>query len=122
MDASGGAGVNTASPTGDNPAKLEEFTYDDAAPRAFAFATIVWGMVGMLVGLIAAAELAVPKMGAGHAFLAFGRLRPLHTNAVVFAFAGNAIFAAIYYSTQRLCKARMFSAARCTWWARYWPS
>jgi cytochrome c oxidase cbb3-type subunit I/II len=69
----------------------------------------VWGMVGMLVGLIAAAELAVPKMGAGHAFLAFGRIRPLHTNAVVFAFAGNAIFAAIYYSTQRLCKARMFS-------------
>ena len=114
MDASGGAGVNTtspsgANPTGDTPARLEEFTYDDATPRAFAFATIVWGIVGMLVGLMAAAELAVPKMGAGVPFLAFGRIRPLHTNAVIFAFAGNAIFAAVYYSTQRLCKARMFN-------------
>jgi cytochrome c oxidase cbb3-type subunit I/II len=109
MDASGGAGVNTASLTGEAHAKLEEFTYDDATPRAFAFATIIWGIVGMLVGLMAAAELAVPRMGSGIPFIAFGRLRPLHTNAVIFAFAGNAIFAAVYYSTQRLCKARMFS-------------
>src|SRR5512140_3789877 len=109
MEVIGGAGVTAKETDGDAPAKLEEFTYDDAAPRAFAFATIVWGIVGMLVGLMAAAELAVPKMGAGVPFLAFGRIRPLHTNAVIFAFAGNAIFAAIYYSTQRLCKARMWS-------------
>ena len=110
MDASAEAGVNatTARPDGDGPVRLEEFSYDDATPRAFAFATILWGIVGMLVGLVVATELAAPRLGLGISYLAFGRLRPLHTNAVIFAFAGNAIFAAIYYSTQRLCKARMF--------------
>ena len=93
----------------DAPSRIEEFTYDDATPRAFAVMTIIWGIVGMLVGLIAALELAMPSISLGLPFLSFGRLRPLHTNAVIFAFAGNSIFAAIYYSTQRLCKARMFS-------------
>jgi len=88
---------------------LEEFVYDDATPRAFALLTVIWGVVGMLVGVLIALQLAVPALGFGLPFLSFGRLRPLHTNAVIFAFAGNAVFAAVYYSTQRLCKARMFS-------------
>ncbi|MEO0743685.1 MAG: cbb3-type cytochrome c oxidase subunit I, partial [Bacteroidota bacterium] len=65
---------------------------------------------GMLVGALLAAQLPFPQANLGE-YLSFGRLRPLHTNAVIFAFAGNGIFAAIYYSTQRLCKARMFSDA-----------
>src|SRR6185369_4098626 len=67
--------------------------------------------VAMLVGLYAALELAMPSLNFGLPWLTFGRLRPLHTNAAIFAFAGNAIFAAIYYSSQRLLKARMWSDA-----------
>ncbi|TWT66841.1 hypothetical protein Pla123a_45390 [Posidoniimonas polymericola] len=88
---------------------LERFSYDDAIVRMFVTATLVWAVVGFLVGLIIAAELPMPWLNGGLEWITFGRLRPLHTNAVIFAFAGNAIFAAIYYSTQRLCKARMFS-------------
>ncbi|MEZ6210836.1 MAG: cytochrome-c oxidase, cbb3-type subunit I [Phycisphaerales bacterium] len=108
---------------------LESFSYDDAVVRKFMLATLVWGFVGMLVGLIVAIQLVAPVAhdltlmgGRPFAFLkpvlepiysiewlSFGRLRPLHTNAVIFAFAGNAIFCAVYYSTQRLCKTRMFS-------------
>ncbi|MCA9286594.1 MAG: cytochrome-c oxidase, cbb3-type subunit I [Phycisphaerales bacterium] len=88
---------------------MESFVYDDAIVRKFAIATVVWGFVAMLVGLIIALELVLPRLGLELPFLSFGRLRPLHTNAAIFAFAGNAIFAAIYYSTQRLCRARMFS-------------
>ena len=90
-------------------ARIEKFTYDDAVVRKFTFATMLWGAVGMLVGLILAFQLAVPALNLGLPWTTFGRLRPLHTNAVIFAFAGNAIFAAIYYSSQRLLKARMFS-------------
>jgi cytochrome c oxidase cbb3-type subunit I/II len=79
--------------------------YDDAIVRRFVTATIVWGAVGMLVGLWCALQLAVPRLNFAPYFT-FGRLRPLHTNAVIFAFAGNAIFAAVYYSSQRLLKAR----------------
>ncbi len=86
---------------------LERFRYDDAIVRKFTLAMLVWSVVGMLVGLLLALQLAWP--GANMGFLHFGRLRPLHTNAVIFAFAGNAIFAGIYYSSQRLLKARMFS-------------
>ena len=86
---------------------MERFRYDDAIVRKFTLAMLVWSVVGMLVGVILAAQLAWP--GANLGFLHFGRLRPLHTNAVIFAFAGNAIFAGVYYSTQRLLKARMFS-------------
>jgi cytochrome c oxidase cbb3-type subunit I/II len=89
--------------------ELEHFVYDDAIVRKFTLATIVWGFVGMLVGLIVAIELAAPRVNMDLPWLTFGRLRPLHTNAVIFAFAGNAIFAAVYYSTQRLLKARMFN-------------
>ena len=88
---------------------MERFRYDDAIVRQFLLATFVWGFVGMLVGLIVALQLAHPAFNLGLACTSFGRLRPLHTNAVIFAFAGNAIFAGVYYSTQRLLKARMFS-------------
>jgi len=88
---------------------VEHFAYDDGTVRKFVLATILFGVVGMLVGLIIALQLAIPELASGIPWLSFGRLRPLHTNAVIFAFAGNTIFAGIYYSTQRLCKARMFS-------------
>jgi cytochrome c oxidase cbb3-type subunit I/II len=97
--------------------QLEAFTYDDDIVRKFALATTVWGLIGMLVGIIIALQLVLPAIHPSadkftflnQEWLTFGRLRPLHTNAVIFAFAGNAIFAAVYYSTQRLCKTRMFS-------------
>ena len=88
---------------------IENISYNDAVVRKFVLATVLWGVVGMLVGLIIALQLAVPELNLGLPWTTFGRLRPLHTNAVIFAFAGNTIFAGIYYSTQRLCKARMFS-------------
>jgi len=88
---------------------LESFVYDDNIVRMFSWATVIWGIVAFLVGVFIALELAFPDAGMGISFLSFGRLRPLHTNAAIFAFAGNGIFAAIYYSTQRLCKARMWS-------------
>ncbi|MDX2057596.1 MAG: cytochrome-c oxidase, cbb3-type subunit I [Gemmatimonadales bacterium] len=92
-------------------ARLDSFTYDDAIVRKFLFATFVWGLVGMLVGLLIALQLAYPALNLGLPFTSFGRLRPLHTNAVIFAFAGNAFFCGAYYSTQRLLKTRMFSDA-----------
>ncbi len=105
---------------------LDSFVYDDDIVRKFLGVTVLWGIVAFLVGLIVALELVIPSIvnyttAAGTRpfsflsflvnvpFLTFGRLRPLHTNAAIFAFAGNGIFAAIYYSTQRLCKARMWS-------------
>lgn len=89
-------------------AVMDEFSYDDRIVRMFALATLVWGLIATLVGLIVAIILVKPEWPL-HETLSFGRLRPLHTNAAIFAFAGNAIFAAVYYSTQRLCKARMWS-------------
>ena len=88
---------------------LDSFSYDDAIVRKFTLATLIWGLIAFLVGIIAALELVLPNMSGGIEYLSFGQIRPLHTNAAIFAFAGNAIFAGIYYSTQRLCKARMFS-------------
>lgn len=88
---------------------VEKFSYDDAVVRKFVLATVVWGVVGTLVGLIIALQLALPELNFGIPYFTFGRLRPLHTNAVIFAFAGNAVFAGVYYSTQRLCKARMLN-------------
>ncbi len=84
-------------------------TYDDRVVRNFIVASILWGIVGMLVGVFAAAELAFWKLNGGLPWITFGRLRPLHTNAVIFAFVGNMMFAGIYYSSQRLLKARMAS-------------
>jgi cytochrome c oxidase cbb3-type subunit I/II len=88
--------------------RVERFVYDDAIVRMFLLATLVWGLVGTLVGLVVALQLVVPALNLGP-WLTFGRLRPLHTNAVIFAFAGNAIFTGVYYSTQRLLKARLYS-------------
>jgi len=84
-------------------------TYDDNVVRKFLIATIAWGGVAFLVGLIAALQLAYWPLNLNLEWLSFGRLRPLHTNAAIFAFAGNAIFAGIYHSSQRLLKTRMFN-------------
>ncbi len=89
--------------------QLEKFSYDNTIVRNFAFATITWGVIGMLVGLLVALQLAWPALNFGLEFTTFGRIRPLHTNAVIFAFVGNGIFTGVYYSLQRLCKARMYS-------------
>ncbi len=90
---------------------LETFYYDNKTVRNFGIATVIWGIVGMLVGLTVATQLALPELNFGLEFTTFGRIRPLHTNAVIFAFVGNAIFMGVYYSLQRLLKARMFSDA-----------
>ena len=87
---------------------LEQFAYDNTIVRNFALATILWGVIGMLVGVIIASQLVDPIVNFTQ-YGSYGRLRPLHTNAVIFAFVGNAIFAGVYYSLQRLLKARMFS-------------
>ncbi|MFN8355230.1 MAG: cytochrome-c oxidase, cbb3-type subunit I [Spirosomataceae bacterium] len=92
-----------------NSTNLEQFNYDNRIVRNFAIATIIWGIVGMLVGVIVATQLFSPAMNLGNQYTSFGRIRPLHTNAVIFAFVGNAMFMGVYYSLQRLCKARMFS-------------
>lgn len=89
--------------------QLETFYYDNAIVRMFAWATMIWGLIGMLVGLTAALQLVFPALNFGLEYTTFGRIRPLHTNAVIFAFVGNGIFAGVYYSLQRLCKARMYS-------------
>ena len=88
--------------------EVEKFKYDNRIVRDFAFASFLWGLVGMLVGLIIALQLIFPQLNFIE-YATFGRLRPIHTNAVIFAFVGNGIFMGVYYSLQRLCKARMFS-------------
>ncbi|MBL7924620.1 MAG: cytochrome-c oxidase, cbb3-type subunit I, partial [Bacteroidia bacterium] len=87
---------------------IEKFSYDNRIVRNFALATVVWGIVGMLLGLIIALQIPFPGLNLGEYF-SFGRVRPVHTNAIIFAFVGNGIFMGLYYSLQRLCKARMFS-------------
>ena len=87
----------------------EKFYYDNKIVRNFAVATIIWGIIGMTVGLLIAMQLFKPALNMGSQYTTFGRIRPLHTNAVIFAFVGNAIFMGVYYSLQRLLKARMFS-------------
>lgn len=89
--------------------ELEKFKYDNQIVKMFSIATVVWGLVGMLVGVIAAIQMYVPALSFDLPYTSFGRLRPLHTNAVIFAFVGNGIFMGVYYSLQRLVKARMFS-------------
>ena len=90
-------------------AKRETFYYDNATTRNFAYATIIWGVVGMLAGLWAALQLVFPQTLNLQPWFNFGRLRPLHTNAIIFAFVGNGIFMGYYYSIQRLLKTRMYS-------------
>lgn len=89
--------------------RIEQFEYDNTIVRNFSYAMMIWGIVGFTIGLLVALLLVMPEFLGSFSFLSYGRLRPLHTNAVIFAFAGNAIFAGVYYSLQRLCKARMFS-------------
>src|SRR5689334_15773684 len=98
--------------------KVETFKYDNRIVRAFAIATVIWGIVGMSAGLLAAIQLFFPAANLNLQFTSFGRLRPLHTNAVIFAFVGNGMFMGIYYSLQRLCKARMFSDKLS--WMNFW--
>ncbi len=98
--------------------KIEQFKYDNTLVRAFANATAIWGIVGMLVGLILALQLVFPMLNLGIAQTTFGRLRPLHTNAVIFAFVGNGIFMGVYYSMQRLLKTSVYSMK---WgWTHFW--
>ena len=87
----------------------QKFYYDNKIVRYFILATIIWGVVAVLVGILVALQLAFPAFNLGIEYTSFGRMRPLHTNAVIFAFVGNAIFAGVYYSLQRLLKARLFS-------------
>lgn len=89
--------------------EMQQFYYDNKIVKKFLYASILFGVVGMLVGLILAFLFIFPNLTSGIPFLSFGRIRPLHTNAVIFAFVGNAMFAGVYYSMQRLLKARMFS-------------
>jgi len=98
--------------------QLEEYKYDDKIVRAFALVTVIWALVAMVAGVFIALQLVIPGLNLGLTYTSFGRLRPLHTNAAIFAFAGNAIFAAVYYSTQRLCKARMWSDRLS--WLHFW--
>ena len=95
-----------------------ETTYNYKVVRQFAIMTVVWGVVGMLVGVIIAAQLLWPELNFDIPWLTYGRLRPLHTNAVIFAFGGCALFATSYYVVQRTCHARLFSdgLAAFTFW------
>ncbi|CAN5489947.1 cytochrome-c oxidase, cbb3-type subunit I [soil metagenome] len=88
---------------------LETFSYDDDIVKKFVLATVGWGVVALLVGVIAALQMADYRFNSGLSWFTFSKLRPLHTNAAIFAFGGNGIFAGIYYSSQRLLKTRMFS-------------
>ncbi|MBS1642500.1 MAG: cytochrome-c oxidase, cbb3-type subunit I [Bacteroidetes bacterium] len=89
--------------------QLQKFSYDNRIPKMFAIATMFWGAIGMLVGVLAAFQLAFPALNFGLPFTTFGRVRPVHTNAVIFAFVGNGIFTAVYYSLPRLLKTSMWS-------------
>ncbi len=95
----------------------QQFQYDNKIVRAFGIASFIFALVGMLVGLILAFQLVYPELNLGP-WLTFGRLRPLHTNAVIFAFVGNGMFMGIYYSLQRLLKARMWSDTLS--WIHFW--
>ena len=88
--------------------QTEQFYYDNKIVKKFVNATMFWGIIGMSIGLLLAFMFLFPNVTDGISWLSFGRLRPLHTNAVIFAFVGNAIFAGVYYSSQRLLKARMW--------------
>src|SRR3954469_1175385 len=101
--------MSTAAPAGTTPVTKTRIEYDDTPVRQFMIASIFWGIIGMLVGVLIATQLGVWQANFKTSWLTFGRLRPLHTNAVIFAFVGNMMFAGIYYSTQRLVKARTAS-------------
>ncbi len=98
--------------------QIEKFQYDNKIVKYFVIATVIFGLVGMLVGLLIAIQLFYPIFNFDLPYTTFGRLRPLHTNAVIFAFVGNAMFAGTYYSAQRLLKTRMFSDKLS--WINFW--
>lgn len=98
--------------------QVEKFYYDNKIVKWFAYATLLWGIVGMLAGLYAAIQIYAPGTSMNFAPTTFGRVRPVHTNAVIFAFVGNCIFTGVYYSLQRLCKSRMFSDRLS--WIHFW--
>src|SRR6187551_2476613 len=98
--------------------EIEKFSYDNKIVKAFIIATVIFGLVGMLVGLTAAIQLVYPIFNFDLQYTTFGRIRPLHTNAIIFAFVGNAMFAGVYYSMQRLLKTRMFSDTLS--WIHFW--
>src|SRR6188768_4406097 len=98
--------------------EIEKFSYDNKIVKAFIVVTVVFGLGGMLVGLTAAIQLFYPIFNFDTQYTTFGRIRPLHTNAIIFAFVGNAMFAGVYYSLQRLLKARMFSDMLS--WIHFW--
>ncbi|MFN9863305.1 MAG: cytochrome-c oxidase, cbb3-type subunit I [Bacteroidota bacterium] len=98
--------------------ELEKIHYDNKIVKAFLIASVIFGIVGMTVGLLVAIQLFYPAFNCDFQYTTFGRIRPLHTNAVIFAFVGNAMFAGVYYSLQRLLKARLFSDALS--WAHFW--
>src|ERR1043165_3353422 len=98
--------------------ELQKFRYDSKIVKAFMIATVIFGLVGMLVGLTAAIQLFYPLFNFDLQYTTFGRIRPLHTNAIIFAFVGNAMFAGVYYSMQRWLKARMFSDTLS--WIHFW--
>jgi cytochrome c oxidase cbb3-type subunit I/II len=87
----------------------QKFFYDNKIVKQFIWATLIWGVVGIIVGLMIALQLAFPVFNLDLSFTTFGRIRPIHTNAIIFAFVGNAIFAGVYYSMQKLLKTRMYS-------------
>ena len=98
--------------------ELDKFSYDNKIVKYFAVASVIFGIVGMLVGLTVAIQLFYPALNFDLPYTTFGRIRPLHTNAIIFAFVGNAMFAGVYYSMQRLLKARMFSDMLS--WTHFW--
>ncbi len=98
--------------------ELEKFSYDNKIVKAFIIATVVFGLVAMLVGLTVALQLVWPVFNFELPYTTFGRIRPLHTNAVIFAFVGNAMFAGVYYSLQRLLKTRVYSDMLS--WIHFW--
>ena len=98
--------------------ELEKISYDNKIVKAFIIATVIFGIVGMTVGLLAAIQLFYPLFNFDLQYTSFGRIRPLHTNAVIFAFVGNAMFAGVYYSMQRLLKTRMFNDLLS--WIHFW--
>lgn len=98
--------------------QIEKFYYDNKIVKAFGYATVIFAVVGMLAGLWAAIQIYAPAASLNLAPTTFGRIRPLHTNAIIFAFVGNCIFTGVYYSLQRLCKSRMYSDRLS--WIHFW--
>src|SRR5690349_24041812 len=112
------AAAGYATPGAGHAPAAREVAYVEAPIRAFAIATVFWGVVGFLAGVVIASQLAWPLLNLDLEWTTFGRLRPLHTSAVIFAFGGNALIATSYYVVQRTCRARLAfpTMARFVFW------